>query len=104
MPSVKSKITVNGKSMDLYYIQTLAEALGRTSQTVRKWEVAGIIPKTIFKDKLGRRLYSVEQINIIVRTAEECKINQGKPISHTGFSKKIHAKLNAYAEQFVKGV
>lgn len=41
----------NGVVVTLYPISTLAEELGRTSQTIRKWEVAGVLPRPIFKDK-----------------------------------------------------
>lgn len=42
----------NGEKIKLYPINVLANELGRTSQTIRKWEVAGILPKPIFKDKM----------------------------------------------------
>lgn len=36
----------NGIKMKLYTIGSLASALGRSSATVRKWEISGILPKT----------------------------------------------------------
>ena len=38
----------NGEKIKLYPINVLANELGRTSQTIRKWEVAGILPKPHF--------------------------------------------------------
>lgn len=43
----------NGEKIKLYPINVLANELGRTSQTIRKWEVAGILPKPIFKIKMA---------------------------------------------------
>ena len=57
--------TPTGIKTTLYSINVLAEALGRTSQTVRKWELGGTIPPTPFRIH-GRRFYSKEHIDIIV--------------------------------------
>ena len=46
----------NGKKVELFPVGVLATAVGRTSQAIRKWEVAGIIPPSFFKDKSGKRL------------------------------------------------
>lgn len=96
----KQIIEVEGEEIELYYINTLANALGRTSQTIRKWEIAGIIPDACFRDKRGRRLYTAEQINIIVNIAEECRIRQGESIANTGFSKKVHKALEEHNKKY----
>lgn len=90
-----------GKSTTLYNIGTLAEALGRTSQTVRKWEIAGIIPPTPFKQK-GKRLYCKEHIDAIVGCAEKCKITQGSTISQTSFSKRVYEEFDKIYDSFFK--
>lgn len=94
-------IKINDEEVKLYYISSLALALGRTSQTVRKWEIAGHIPKSIFKDKEGRRLYSEEQIATIVHVAEECKIVGGYPISNTNFPVKVHKALSELNKKYL---
>lgn len=90
----------NGVVVTLYSINTLAEELGRTSQTIRKWEVAGILPKAIFKDRNGRRMYSQEQIDTIVRVAEECNIRQGYSVSNTSFPSKVHNALEELNKKY----
>ena len=97
--------TKSGRDVELYYVSELAHALGRTSQTVRKWEISGIIPPTIFKDKFGRRLYSKEQINVIVLCAEKAKIQQGKDLSKTSFKFWVHRALKSLNDEYsnVKG-
>lgn len=68
----------------LYPVSKLLEELvnngiDRTTQSVRKWESKGVIPRSIFKR--GRdRLYSKEQIDCIVRCAVECNIRSFHPI------------------------
>ena len=92
MMAKKFKLS-NGVVVELYPICVLAEELGRTSQTVTKWEVAGILSKPTFRDKNGRRMYSREQIDTIVRIAEECNIRQGYSVSNTSFPSKVHEAL-----------
>src|SRR5574344_1272427 len=92
----------NGEEIDLYYIGTLASALGRATDTIRKWEIAGIIPDPFFKDANGRRLYSMEQIEAIVGCAERAKIKQGSSIAGTSFSRGCHAELEEIRKKYVK--
>lgn len=92
------KYTFNGKQVTLYPISVLAknlsEALGdeRTTQTIRKWEVQGIIPPAIFRAG-QKRLYTREQIDAICKIAKECNIRQGVSLSLTSFSVRVYAEL-----------
>lgn len=90
----------NGKEIDLFYISTLANALGRTPACIRKWEIAGVIPDPIFRDKKGNRLYSQEQIDAIVSCAEKANIKQGLSIARTSFSIWVHRELKALKQQY----
>ena len=90
----------NGEKIKLYPINVLANELGRTSQTIRKWEVAGILPKPILKDKNGRRMYSEEQIETIVRIAEQCNVRQGYSVANTSFPRKVHDALGEVNKQY----
>jgi len=103
LPPVSKKVTINGKEQDLFYVQSLAEALGRSSQTVRRWEIAGVIPPCLFKDKLNRRLYTQEQIDVIVRIAEECKIQQGHSLRLNPFPKKVKEALEELNKTYIGG-
>ena len=86
-------VEVNGETLELYPISTLAEALGRTSATVRKWEVAGIIPDCLFRGPMGRRLYTEEQIRVIVECAEKSNVRAGYSIANTNFTPRVVEKL-----------
>lgn len=87
-------VVIKGEEVNLFYIERLASELGRTPQTIRKWEVSGILPKPIFRDKLGRRLYSLDQINAIVECAEKSNVRQGYSVANTNFSVRVHTALN----------
>lgn len=93
----------NGEKVELFYIGALASALGRTTNTVRKWEIGGIIPDPCFKDPNGRRLYTQEQIDVIVKCAERAKIKQGLSIANTSFSQWCHKELDALKEKYKGG-
>lgn len=103
MPAVHKIITLpNGEELELFYIGTLATALGRTTNAIRKWEIAGVIPDPCFRDENGRRLYTQEQIDAIVRCAERAKIKQGLSIADTSFSTWVHKELAELREKYSK--
>ena len=54
MPAVKKVCKLpNGDDIELFYIGSLASALGRSTNAIRKWEIAGVIPDPCFKDDRG---------------------------------------------------
>ena len=104
MPALKQNFKLpNGETIELFYIGSLANALGRTTNTIRKWEIAGVIPDPCFQDANGRRLYSQEQIDAIVRCAEKAKIKQGLSIANTSFSQWCHRELDILKEKYKGG-
>ena len=92
--------TINGEEVTLYPISKLASELGRSTQTIRKWEVAGILPQPIFKDKNGRRLYSLEQIEAIVDCAIKSNVRQGYSVANTNFSPKVFKALEEINKKY----
>ena len=88
-----------GKKTTLYNISVLAEAIGRTPQTIRKWEIGGIIPKTPFNAN-GKRLYSQEHIEAIVKCAETSHIMMGSKISQTNFTEKVYREFKRINDEF----
>lgn len=100
----KQTVTINGEELELFYVDRLASELGRTPQTIRKWEVSGILPKPIFKDKNNRRLYSQEQIDAIVECAEKSNVRQGYSVANTNFSVRVFKALNEINNRYVEGI
>lgn len=90
-----------GRETMLYNIATAAEAIGRTSQTLRKWEVGGIIPMTPFKMH-GRRMYSTEHIDALVECAEKSHIRPGTRIQDTAFSSNMYKRYEEIYNLFFK--
>ena len=88
------KTTYKGQELTLYYINAMCEATGRKAQTLRKWELAGIIPNTPFRDRTNKRLYLQEHIDAVVECIESCKLVQGKNIADTSFKKKVYKRFN----------
>lgn len=83
----------NGVQVELFPIGELADYLGRTTQTVRKWELSGVLPNTLFRNKRGYRLYTREQIMLIGKTAEETQLMTGRQYSKIKFSKLVKERL-----------
>lgn len=99
----KQVVTLNGEELELFYIERLANELGRTPQTIRKWEVSGILPKPLFRDKQGRRLYTLEQINTIVECAEQSNLRQGYSVANTNFSNRVYKALDELNKKYTGG-
>lgn len=105
MPVPRKQIaTINGEEIELFYVDRLASELGRTPQTIRKWEVSGILPKPIFKDKNNRRLYSQEQIDAIVDCAEQSNVRQGYSVANTNFSVRVFKALHEINNRYLGGL
>ncbi len=100
----KTSAIINGEELDLYYIETLANELGRTPQTIRKWEVSGILPNPIFRDKNNRRLYSQEQIDVIVECAIKSNVRQGYSVANTNFSPRVHKALEEVNKKYLQNI
>lgn len=104
MPAIKKEYKLpNGEIIELFYIGALASALGRSTNAIRKWEIAGVIPDPCFRDEQGRRLYSQEQIDVIVQCAEKAQIKQGLSIANTSFSTWVHKELAILREKYANG-
>ena len=90
----------NGEVIDLYPIGVLAKALDRTALTIRRWEREGIIPDTFFVNSRGHRMYSQEQIDIIVQCANEAQIKKGYSILSTEFSELCKYRLGELLKKY----
>lgn len=82
-----------GYETTLYNSAVAGRAIGRSTQTMTKWEIAGTIPVTPFRVS-GRRMYCEEQIMILMECAEKARISQGRKISQTSFSSQVQKKWN----------
>ena len=94
-----------GITTTLYPIGEVAHALGRTPTTIRAWEVGGVIPRTPFTDKRGRRLYSAEHLEAIVKCAEKSRIRSGSRIADTKFTRNTFnefERINKLVEDLKK--
>jgi hypothetical protein len=89
-----------GEEVELYSIGVLAEKLGRTPEAIRQWEQAGVLPPALFKDKNKYRLYSAEQIDAIIKCAEECGIGQGKSLFGSDFPKRVWCELGKIKDKY----
>lgn len=78
----KKTMSIKGVLCDFYTVGNVARILGRTAQTVRKWERKGWIPSPTYRtvkasgseevnaSSKGYRLYSREQVELLWNTME----------------------------------
>jgi DNA-binding transcriptional MerR regulator len=93
-------------NIKLFPIAKLSQALTdadipRDTQTIRKWELSGVLPKAIFR-KGGKRLYSTEQIKCIVKVAKECNIKRGLSIEQTEFITRVAEELSKINKKYIE--
>lgn len=73
--------TIGGKELEMFTLGVLAKCLDRDSQTVRKWELNGIIPQATYRSASNHRLYTRRQIEAIVQCVRKHNIRAGLPIT-----------------------
>jgi hypothetical protein len=95
---------VAGEKREFFLIGALAKALDYSVQSIRAWEAAGLLPNTPFrsprtrrpvaggKSTKGRRLWTREQIDGILRLAAKHRVILNKQPPTTAFAADV-AKL-----------
>lgn len=98
----------NGKEVMLYPIAKLSQAFAdadntRYPQTLRGWIKKGIIPQPLFR--IGKikpkALYTQEQIDLIVKTVEDCGVRKGVAISSTNFQEELRIKWIELCREYI---
>lgn len=90
---------IKGNPVEFFTIGALALALNKSVVTIRQWISKGYIPQAVYRlpdrgNIKGRRLYTREQIQVVLALAEEQGILSGRRIDwskNLDFAKKVHA-------------
>lgn len=99
------RMMLRGQLVDLFTVGHLSVALGRQPVTVRSWEAKGWLPQTMYrapnprgqqvpgKASKGRRLYTREQIEIVIRAAHKFGVltDQGRNADWKSFTRTVLA-------------
>lgn len=98
----RSKIyRISGVDRELFTVGQLAKALGRKAVTIRMWEHYGWLPKATYrtpppageqipgKPTKGRRLYSVDQLQLLLTAVNLFKIDDPVHNDWDGFRTHI---------------
>lgn len=96
----KLRTLPNGKPAFMYPIGYLAATLGRTSLTIRQWEISGLLPDSGFRDTNGARLYTRDQVSVVVSAAERAQLSRRKPAKHTHFRRWVHKGFERLREEY----
>lgn len=96
----KEILRKDGSTLKLYYIGALSKATGKSVNTIRLWELNGVIPETCFRDSSGARLYSLEQIKIITEAVKKYRPRRGTLIASTLFSNVLRKQLLELYEDY----
>lgn len=93
---------VNGMPVDFFPIGAVCAAFGRPAVTIRLWIRQGHLPPATFRmpDRngvKGRRLYTREQIEALIRVADEHGIREAGRVDwtkHTTFAEDVRNAWN----------
>ena len=71
-------LTINGRTLELFYISALARAINRSTRTIHAWEYKNLFPQPVLRVPRrggqglpGKRLYSRQFIEGVIRIAKE---------------------------------
>lgn len=94
---------IKGESIELFSIGDLALALSKRPVTIRMWESKGWIPKANWRSPApkgemipnvqakGRRLYTRQQVELLVKAAEHFCLDNKAKADWAGFRSHIRA-------------
>jgi hypothetical protein len=92
----------NGETAELFDTDYLAHAMGRTYNTIRQWEIGGLLPPTPFRGKqVYERFYTQEQINVVVTLAEKYQLFIGRKITQTMFPKRCFKEFAKLEKKYL---
>jgi hypothetical protein len=97
---------VGGEKREFFLISHLAKALDYSVQSIRAWEAAGVLPRTPFRSpktrrpvaggrsNKGRRLWTREQVEGIVRIAKRHGVIFNKKPPTVAFARDVAQLFN----------
>jgi hypothetical protein len=85
---------VDGELVEFFFVGAVAQALGRSSNTIRRWIEYGTIPQARFRInavsiKGSRRLWTRAQVEGMRRIAREEGLFDGRNVGATQFSERV---------------
>jgi len=94
---------INGENIELFKIGELASSVGKSVETIRKWELTGLIPKAGFRDKSSRRLYLKEEIDSLVKIVIEEKPYRGRSMASTKMKSRTYNEWGKIRKSMLGG-
>lgn len=86
--------------MESFNLDESAQALGRTAQTIRRWQQLDLIPTPFLKDLGGTMVYSKGELEVIARVlAQHSKEFQNLCSNHDHVRHTMHQLMHAYRVQ-----
>lgn len=79
-----------GKMVEVLSTGRVAEMLGRSPQMMRNWEIAGLIPASVFPD--SHRLYTKKQARLLVTLLKHVQRNNGSWDSNAVRARIAHTR------------
>jgi hypothetical protein len=106
-----TKGVLNGQVVEFFPISALAKALDYSQNSIRLWETKGLLPRSPYRSQppkpnakikhaaKGRRLWTREQIECILRLAKKHKVILNKVAPTRPFALEVGQAFQALADQ-----
>jgi len=104
MQTIKHRLP-NGKEIKLVTIFTLALAVSKDRQTLKRWERMGILPKAPFSISRGKtqiRLYPEYYVIALQKIIKELGIDRGVPLDKIISKAKIYSEIEKLKKEYLK--
>ena len=101
---------IGGEKREFFLISHLAKALGYSVQSIRAWEAAGLMPRTPYRSprtknpvaagrsNKGKRLWTREQVEAILRIANKHKVILNKKPPTAAFAREVNEAYSKLLE------
>lgn len=92
LPVGPKEVVINGTKILTMTLGQLARQVGRKGRTMRAWEHDGILPPPMFRSKAGYRMYTVEEVDAVVKSIENEHVQNGVKMPES-FKRSLHEKF-----------
>jgi len=99
LPMGPKEVVINGTKILTMTLGQLARTVGRQGRTMRAWEHDGILPPPMYRSKSGYRMYTVEEVDAVVKSIEGEGVKNGLKMPES-FKRRLHERFAAIRDAY----
>ena len=83
------RIKIGGRVRPVHTTAFMGKKIKKSTATIRRWENGKVIPTAIYRDKLGRRYYLTEEIEILKDLIKEFALQKRGKAPPKEFTQRV---------------